>query len=163
MTNSNTKKTTPSLRFPGFENEWQETKLGDFLIPELREVDKPSDQYKAIGIRSHFKGTFQKLNSDPKKNVMDKLYVVNENDFIVNITFAWEGALAIARKDDHGGFVSHRFPTYIFNKTVSSHDYFKYIFPTQKMKYVLTNISPGGAGRNRVLNKKDFLNWVLVK
>jgi type I restriction enzyme, S subunit len=25
------------------------------------------------------------------------------------------------------------------------------------MKYILENISPGGAGRNRVLNKKDFL------
>jgi type I restriction enzyme S subunit len=25
------------------------------------------------------------------------------------------------------------------------------------MKYDLSNISPGGAGRNRVLNKKDFL------
>lgn len=151
------KQEVPKFRFPEFSGAWEEKKLGDFLIYEARKVDKPKDFYKAIGIRSHFKGTFQKLNSDPDKIAMDKLFVVEENDFIVNITFAWEGALAIAKKEDSGGFVSHRFPTYTFNKSVTTPDYFRHVFPTKRMKYLLELISPGGAGRNRVLDKKDFL------
>jgi type I restriction enzyme, S subunit len=150
-------KNIPKLRFAGFLGEWEQKKLGDFLIYEAREVNKPLSSYKAIGIRSHFKGTFQKSNSDPNKIAMDKLYLVKENDFLVNITFAWEGALAIAKKEDTDGYVSHRFPTYIFDKKVTTPDYFRYIYPTRKMKYALVGISPGGAGRNRVLNKNDLL------
>jgi len=29
---------------------------------------------------------------------MEELFLVQENDFIINITFAWEGALAIAKR-----------------------------------------------------------------
>ena len=148
----------PKLRFSDFSGEWEEKKLSSFLIPELREVPKPSQPYMAIGIRSHFKGTFQKLNSDPDKIAMEELFLVQENDFIVNITFAWEGALAIVKKEDGGGLVSHRFPTYVFDKAISSPNYFRYVFPTKRMRYMLDVISPGGAGRNRVLNKKDLLN-----
>ena len=39
---------------------------------------------------------------------------VLENDLVVNITFAWAGAIAIVKKEDDGGLVSHRFPTYTF-------------------------------------------------
>ena len=95
---------------------WQARKLNDFLIFVPREVNKPSDNYLAIGVRSHAKGTFQKRCIDPNDNAMDKLYLVKENDLIVNITFAWEGAIAIVKPSDDGGYVSHRFPTYTFNE-----------------------------------------------
>ncbi len=147
----------PALRFPEFSGSWEEARLGDFLVPTLREVPKPNVPYLALGIRSHFKGTFQKPDSDPDKIAMDTLYSVAEGDLIVNITFAWEGAVAIAKKEDEGGLVSHRFPTYTFDDTVAIRDFFRFVFPRERMKYDLTNVSPGGAGRNRVLNKKDFL------
>jgi type I restriction enzyme S subunit len=118
---------------------------------------KPKENYLSIGIRSHFKGTFQKPNTDPAKNVMDTLYMVKENDFLVNITFAWEGALAIVPKEDEGGLVSHRFPTYTFEKDKVLNSFFKYSFFREKSKHQLGIVSPGGAGRNRVMNKKDFV------
>ena len=154
---SQQKHNIPELRFPEFSGEWEEKKLGDFLVPTLREIDKPETNYLAIGIRSHCKGTFQKPNSEPEKIAMEKLYVVRENDFIINITFAWEGALAIARKEDDGGLVSHRFPTYIFNKEIMTNNFFQYIFINKKFIGIMELISPGGAGRNRVLNKNSLL------
>lgn len=137
--------------------DWGKLELGSFLIPTLREVNKPNEKYLAIGIRSHCKGTFQKPNSEPEKIAMDKLYVVRENDLIVNITFAWEGAIAIVKTEDDGGLVSHRFPTYTFNRKISSHHFFQYVLTLKKFRLTLDLISPGGAGRNRVLSKKDFL------
>ena len=88
---------------------------------------------------------------------MKTLYQVKENDLIVNITFAWEGAVAIVEPEDHGALVSHRFPTYKFETDLVIPEFFKYVIIQDRFKYLLRIISPGGAGRNRVLNKTDFL------
>lgn len=143
--------------------DWEEYTLNDFLIPTLREVEKPKENYLAIGVRSHCKGTFQKPDSEPDKIAMDRLYVVKENDLIVNITFAWESAIAIVKKEDEGGLVSHRFPTYTFDEKISNSKYFQYVIIQKRFRIMLDLISPGGAGRNRVMSKKDFLTlkWEL--
>jgi len=143
--------------------KWEQKLLSEFLIPTIREIPKPIHEYLAIGIRSHCKGTFQKPNSDPKKIEMESLFVVKENDLIVNITFAWEGAIALAKKQDDGGLVSHRFPTYTFNRNKVLFEFFKYVFTQRRFRSTLDLISPGGAGRNRVLSKKEFLKikWTI--
>ncbi|MCG2781006.1 MAG: restriction endonuclease subunit S [Weeksellaceae bacterium] len=131
--------------------------LSKFLTFTPREVDKPSANYLALGIRSHGKGIFHKPDSNPADIAMEKLFEVRENDFIVNITFAWEQAVAIINKKDEGGLVSHRFPTYVINNEIVLTRYFKHLILQHFFKEMLTNISPGGAGRNRVLSKKDLL------
>lgn len=143
--------------------EWIESKLGNFLKQEIREIDKPASKYLSIGVKSHGKGTFQKPDSEPDKISMDKLFRVKENDLIVNITFAWEGAIAIVNKKDEMGLVSHRFPTYVFDRTKVISEFFNYIIVSKDFRLILELISPGGAGRNRVLNKRDFLeiSWSL--
>lgn len=148
---------TGKKRLKGFKDKWKNKNLGDILIPTLRPLNKPDDNYVALGIRSHGKGTFLKNDFDPEDINIDILYEVKENDLIVNITFAWEGAIAIAKKEDDGALVSHRFPTYTFNKENGIVDFFRYIIIQPRFKYLLETISPGGAGRNRVLSKKDFL------
>ena len=137
--------------------DWAEKRLREVLVPNRRERDKPSGSYLAIGVRSHMKGTFQKPNFDPAKIAMEKLFMVQENDLIVNITFAWEGAIALVKAEDEGGYVSHRFPTYgcISNALLPS--YLRQVILNKRFKYQLDLISPGGAGRNRVLSKNDFL------
>jgi len=148
---------TGRQRFPKFDNNWEPTKLGEFLIPTIRPVPKPSEPYLALAIRSHGKGTFFKKIEKPDTVMMDTLFMVKENDLILNITFAWEGAIAIVRRKDESALVSHRFPTYVFNQNIMLPEYFKYIIITKKMVFELGLVSPGGAGRNRVLNKRDFL------
>ena len=101
--NKTVEKNVPALRFPETSGEWVEKEFGSFLEPDFRAVPKPAQYYLALGVRSHGKGTFQKPNSDPEKIAMDTLYEVHRDDLIVNITFAWEGAIAIARPDDEGG------------------------------------------------------------
>ena len=136
---------------------WKKHTLGSFLIPINRSVSKPDKEFLGLGIRSHGKGTFLKPNSNPTKIGMKTLYQVKENDLIVNITFAWEGAVAIVEPEDHGALVSHRFPTYKFETDLAIPEFFKYVIIQDRFKYLLGIISPGGAGRNRVLNKTDFL------
>ena len=93
---------------------------------------------------------------------MEYLYEVKCDDLVVNITFAWEGAIAIAQSSDEGALVSHRFPTYTFKKDKAISGFFKVLILEKQFVYNLGVISPGGAGRNRVLNKKDFLKLSIL-
>lgn len=137
-------------------SDWKVGYLSDVLHNETRPVPKPNEPYWRLGIRSWAKGTFHAYVDDPKTVDMDELYVVRENDLVVNITFAWEHAIAVASKEDDGLLVSHRFPTYAFdNGNVPA--YYRAVVSQRFFKDMLDHISPGGAGRNRVLNRKDFL------
>lgn len=136
--------------------EWEIDSLSKVLKPIVREVEKPKEPYWRLGLRSHGKGAFHEFVEDPNSVSMDKLYVVEKDDLIVNITFAWEHAITLATKKDENKLVSHRFPTYQF-KNNNSPLFYKYYVLQPRFKYELENISPGGAGRNRVMSKTDFL------
>lgn len=146
----------------GIPKGWQELELRDFLTFTPRPVSKPEKKYLSLGIRSHCKGTFIREVESPDKVMMDTLYEVKRDDLIVNITFAWEGAVALVNKSDEGALVSHRFPTYVFNRNVVVPEYFRYLIPAKRFTYSLGVVSPGGAGRNRVLDREDFLDLRFV-
>lgn len=149
---------TGKKRLEGFEKSiWDIRPLSNFIKLIVREVPKPNEPYLGIGLRSHGKGTFLKHDEQPEGNSMDKFYVVRPNDLIVNITFAWEQAIAIVKLEDDGAHASHRFPTYTFIEGKGQPDLFKFFIVQPRMKYMLELISPGGAGRNRVMNKSDFI------
>ncbi|MCF7911833.1 MAG: restriction endonuclease subunit S [Candidatus Cloacimonetes bacterium] len=135
---------------------WEEKKLGQIIKPIIRSVDKPNKPYETLGIRSHAKGTFHKFIDNPDNISMTKLFKVREGDLIVNITFAWEHAIAVCKKQDNCRLVSHRFPTYLI-KDNNDINFLEYFVKRKRFKYQLGVISPGGAGRNRVMCKKDFL------
>lgn len=149
---------TGAVRFPEFVGtEWEELRLGEFLRYAPRKVEKPASSYVRMGIRSHGKGTFTEIIDDPTSNAMDFLYEVKGDDLIVNITFAWEQAIAIVDAKDAGALVSHRFPTYEFDRTKVVSEFFRYLMLTERFHDKLELITPGGAGRNRVMSKPDFL------
>jgi len=148
------------VRFAGYTKDWEERPLTDLITPIVREVPKPETAYARLSVRSHAKGTFHQVVEDPRTIAMDKLYVVKENDLIVNITFAWEHAIAVANANDDGLLVSHRFPTFLIDK--SDVNFIKQSVAMENFRYKMDLISPGGAGRNRVLNKSDFINLKLM-
>lgn len=137
-------------------SDWAIGQMSDVLHNEKRPVSKPTEAYWRLGIRSHAKGTFHELVKNPDEINMDELYEVKANDLIVNITFAWEHAIALADETDEGLLVSHRFPTYMFDNG-NSPQFYKAVVFQRFFKEMLRNISPGGAGRNRVMSKPAFL------
>lgn len=89
------------------------------------------------------------------------MHRVAADKFIVNITFAWEHAVAITDDEDAGLLVSHRFPQFSFHENLSSH-FFKYVMLDRKFREHLELSSPGGAGRNRVLKIGDMLKYNIL-
>jgi type I restriction enzyme S subunit len=148
---------TGKMRVKGFNEKWKVKAINECVTFTPRPITKPTENYLALGLRSHGKGVFHKTDFDPASIAMETMYEVKENDLIINITFAWEQAVAIVSKKDEGGLVSHRFPTYTFNDKNATPDFFRHYILQKRFKFLLESISPGGAGRNRVMSKTDFL------
>ena len=121
-------------------------------------IDTPTDGYMRLGIRSHAKGTFHSYVEKGKELETAKMFRVAANNFIVNITFGWEHAVAITDESDAGKLVSHRFPQYSFENGMIPM-FFKCLILDENFKHHLELSSPGGAGRNRVLKLNDMLEY----
>mgnify|MGYP004579664267 CR=1 FL=1 len=151
-------QTVPEIRFAGFTDAWEQRKLGDLVEKYEDPIDTPTDGYMRLGIRSHAKGTFHSYVEKGKELETAKMFRVAANNFIVNITFGWEHAVAITDESDAGKLVSHRFPQYSFENGMIPM-FFKYLILDENFKHHLELSSPGGAGRNRVLNLNDMLEY----
>jgi type I restriction enzyme, S subunit len=129
--------------------------LGDLLTLERRPVDvAPSALYQEIGVYCFGKGIFHKTPRTGLE-VGDKALVrISKGDFILQLTFAWEGAVAIASDADDGLYGSTRFLTFRVNEARCHAPYLLNYFNTPGGREQLVRISPGSAGRNRVLSIK---------
>ena len=88
------------------------------------------------------------------------MHRVAPGNFIVNITFGWEHAVAITDKNDAGKLVSHRFPQFSFAEGMVP-EFFRYVIVDERFRHHLWLASPGGAGRNRVLKLDEMLNYLM--
>lgn len=88
--------------------------LDKLLRLERRPVSVVEDgQYAEIGIYSFGRGIFHKA---PRSGIEvgDKdLFLIKEGDFILQVTFAWEGAVALASAAEDGMYGSTRFPLFV--------------------------------------------------
>lgn len=134
---------------------WKEVPLGTLITDNLDPVPTPKEGYRRVGIYCHAKGTFQEDVSAENVLDVDTMYRIHKDNLIVNITFAWEHAVAIVKPEDEGLLVSHRFPEYSFNEDQVP-GFYKYLVLRPYFRNQLSIASPGGAGRNRVLNKAQF-------
>lgn len=138
---------------------WRRIRLGDVLRFTPRPVSVESTRiYREIGIRSHGRGIFHK----PAVTGLDignkRVFYIEPDDFILNIVFAWEGAVAVTSEAEAGMIASHRFPTFRSDPARLEVKYLKYWCQTQLGRSLLDRVSPGGAGRNRTLSRDAFLN-----
>lgn len=158
-------RSVPEIRFDGFTGPWEQRKFEELVTPYSDPVATPTDGYFRLGIRSHAKGTFHSYVEPGKELETAQMHKVAADKFIVNITFGWEHAVAITTGDDVGRLVSHRFPQFSLNEG-NVPNYFKYLILDEKFRHHLLLSSPGGAGRNRVLNLNQMLEykfWVTSK
>lgn len=144
--------------FWDFNYVWEQRKFGDLVGKYEDPVETPTNGYMRLGIRSHAKGTFHSFVEEGKELETAKMFRVAANNFIVNITFGWEHAVAITDENDAGKLVSHRFPQYQFHKGMVP-KFFRYLILDECFKHHLELSSPGGAGRNRVLKLGDMLEY----
>lgn len=121
----------------------------------------PDEEYEEMGIRSFGKGTFTKPVLTGTQLGSKRIYRIHKGDLVFNNVFAWEKAIAVARKDDHGRVGSHRFITYVPHEGKATPEFLCLHFLDDHGIEDIRAASPGSAGRNRTLGLKT-LELILV-
>jgi len=152
---------TGSIVFPQIPLGWDLRKLRRVLTRVKRPITvDPDSEYREIGIRSWGKGIFHK---DAVRGALleDKsVFGIEPGDFVLNIVFAWEGAVAVATEAERGMVGSHRFPTFRGSEEVDL-DYLLMVFQTEHGRALMEVNSPGAAGRNKTLRVDQLLDELL--
>ena len=137
---------------------WETTKLRRLLTLVAHHVDvHPEQIYQEIGIRSWGRGIFHK---DPVTgaNLGDKrVFKLRPGELVLNIVFAWEGAVAIVSESEKDMIASHRFPTFQHTRNLVDLDYLLMFLQSEHGRGLMGLNSPGAAGRNRTIRMDSFL------
>lgn len=117
----------------------------------------PEASYTELGIRSFFKGTFQRRTMEGADYSWQNLFAIREGDLIFSNIMAWEQAIAIAKPEDDGCVGNHRMLTceVAADKAVASFLY--YYFTTTDGFAKIDAASPGTAARNKTLKAPDLM------
>ena len=154
-------KRIPEIRFKGFTDAWEQRNLESLFTKYEDKVKTPNSGYWRLGLRSHCKGTLHTYVDAGNELETAEMNRVQSGNFILNITFAWERALAVTNEEDQDKLVSHRFPQFKPNSDLAI-DFFKHTLIDKRFKHHLELSSPGGAGRNKVLKIADMLKYELL-
>ncbi len=151
-------RATGSHVFPIVPKDWTLWKIRR-LIRQVRRpiVIRPDTNYREIGIRSWGKGIFHK---DPVRGSLlgeKSVFLPQPGDFVLNIVFAWEGAVAVVSQRETGMIASHRFPTFRPSEHVDL-DYLLMVLQSDQGRSLMEINSPGAAGRNKTLRIGQFLD-----
>ncbi len=139
----------------------QAVRLGDVLTPLHVPVRvEPAATYAQIGLRSHGRGSFDKELVTGEQLGDKKVMRMHPGALCFNIVFAWEGAVTVLGPDVDGKIGSHRFPNYAATADGGEH-FIASFFRTRRGQALLQNCSPGGAGRNRTLNRRRLMDAVV--
>jgi len=134
---------------------WPKVSLGELLRLERRPVKvEPHGRYQEIGIYCFGRGIFHKSPRTGLEIGDKALFLMKEGDFILQVTFAWEGAVAVVSAAEDGMYGSTRYPTFRVDETRCVPQFLRRYFSTHEGLQQLVKICPGSAGRNRVLSIK---------
>lgn len=111
----------------------------------------PEVMYTELGVRSFYKGTFQRRTVPGSDFSWQALYQIQTGDLIFSNIMAWEQAIAIAKSEDDGCVGNHRMLACEANPDCSVPGFLWYYFTTSDGFEKIYAASPGTAARNRTM------------
>jgi type I restriction enzyme S subunit len=117
-----------------------------------REVSiNPEVMYTELGVRSFYKGTFQRRTVPGTDFSWQDLYRIQTGDLIFSNIMAWEQAIAIAKPEDEDCVGNHRMLACGANPECAVPGFLWYYFTTPDGFDKIYSASPGTAARNRTM------------
>lgn len=117
--------------------------------------------YTPVGLYNWARGIFHK---EPMAGIDlgdSDFFWVKADDLILSGQFAWEGAVALASKEEDGCVVSHRYPVVCGKPELIDTAFLWAFFTSKHGHFLLDNHSRGAAGRNRPLNINTLMKEVI--
>jgi type I restriction enzyme S subunit len=144
-------------------DNWEAKYLGAVLSQVNRaEPVRATQEYRLLGARWYAKGLYIKDVKQGSAIRAERLYRVEEGDFVYNRLFAWKGSFAVASQDDDGCYVSNEFPCFVVDETKLSARFLWYYLSSEATWNKALELSSGGTpiSRNR-LKEDQFLSMQL--
>ena len=111
----------------------------------------PEVMYTELGVRSFYKGTFQRRTVLGADFSWQALYRIRTGDLIFSNIMAWEQAIAIAKPEDSGCVGNHRMLACEAKPDCAVPGFLWYYFTTSDGFEKIYAASPGTAARNRTM------------
>ncbi len=138
-------------------NRFQMVPLGELLTPISRpEPTILEKQYSILGAHWYAQGLYTKNVKLGSEIQADRVYRVEEGDFVYNRLFAWKGSFALALKTDDGCYVSNEFPCFRVKEDIIDGRYLWKYFSRSSAWNEALGLSSGGTptSRNRLKEEK---------
>jgi type I restriction enzyme, S subunit len=136
---------------------FQMVSLGELLTPVNRpEPTLLEKQYSILGAHWYAHGLYIKDVKLGSEIQADRVYRIEEGDFVYNRLFAWKGSFALALNANHGCYVSNEFPCFrVMENKIDGQYLWKYFSRSSAWNEAL-GLSSGGTptSRNRLKEEK---------
>jgi type I restriction enzyme, S subunit len=133
------------------------TRLGEILklVSRPESVD-PERTYKILGAHWYAEGLYVKDILTGSQIRADKVYRVEQGDFVYNRLFAWKGSFAVATEANAGCYVSNEFPCFVVNPDKADAKFLWRYFSRVSAWDEALGLSTGGTptSRNRLKEEK---------
>lgn len=117
----------------------------------------PNASYTELGVRSFYKGTFQRRTVTGAEFSWQDLYGINTGDLVFSNIMAWEQAIAIAKVEDDGCVGNHRMLTCEAKPDCAVPGFLWYYFTTPDGFDKVYTASPGTSARNRTMTAPSLM------
>lgn len=117
----------------------------------------PDTNYTELGVRSFFKGTFQRRTVLGAEFSWQDLYRIKTGDLVFSNIMAWEQAIAVAQPEDDDCVGNHRMLTCEARAECAVPGFLWYYFTTPDGFDKVYAASPGTAARNRTITASALM------
>jgi len=123
---------------------------------------EPEKTYRILGAHWYAEGLYVKDTLLGSQIRADKVFRVEEGDFVYNRLFAWKGSFAVATESNSGCYVSNEFPCFTINDDRADANFLWRYFSRVSAWEEALGLSTGGTptSRNR-LKEEKFLAMMI--
>ena len=150
---------TGKQRLPGYAGRWRSHRIGSLLKNVVRHIVLKDDvEYRLVSIRRRSGGLFDREPRQGRDIGYAKLKTIRGGDFVIARRQVVHGAMAMARREFDGAYVSDAYATLVARPEAGLHmPFFDYLSQTPLMYYKAYRCSYGVA-----IEKLFFdLDWFL--
>lgn len=132
--------------------------LWEFAKKVRREIEiRPNEKYRTLGCRLYGQGVYQRETKLGAEIRASKMFLVRENDFVINRIWAQKGSAGIVPKEVSGSVATQDFPTFALDNSKVLPDFIAWYVKTQDFWEECRRHSHGTSGRQR-LSPKEIAN-----
>ncbi len=103
-------KNVPELRFPGFEGEWEEKRLGDVLELVLRPLKMlDNEKYSLVTVKRRYGSIISRGIFKGKEILVKSQFILKTNDFLISKRQISHNACGIVPLELNDSIVSNEY------------------------------------------------------